>query len=319
MITRQTWHNGLRSGVRTSWVLSKIIFPVTFIVTILQYTPLLGLIERLFEPIMKWFGLSGEAAISLALGFMLNLYAAIGAILSLDLTVKEVFILAIILSFSHSLFVETALCKRIGISGTVVVAVRLLLAFSSAIVIHLVWQGGGEPAQYGLIAPEKPIDPTWVIILYYGLKTAFMGILQLIMIVLPLMFGIQILKDLNILSKLARLLRPITRLLGVSERTSITLLAGLMFGLSFGAGVIIQQAEEGNFSKRDLYLLLIFLVGCHAVVEDTLIFLPLGINVIPLLVIRIFVAFMITVIVARLWERFAKSPGSEQLNEGRTS
>jgi hypothetical protein len=43
----------------------------------------------------------GEAAIPLVLANLLNLYAGIGAILSLELTIKEVFILAIMMSFSH--------------------------------------------------------------------------------------------------------------------------------------------------------------------------------------------------------------------------
>lgn len=50
-----------------------------------------------------------------------------------------------------------------------------------------------------------------------------------------------------------------------------------------------------------MYLALIFLVSCHAVVEDTLVFIPLGIPVWPLLVIRLTTAIVLTMIVAYIW------------------
>ena len=63
---------------------------------------------------MSIFGLSGDAAIPLVLGNFLNLYAAIGAILTLDLTVKEVFIIAVMLSFSHDYVDGVQCCDQNG-------------------------------------------------------------------------------------------------------------------------------------------------------------------------------------------------------------
>jgi hypothetical protein len=53
----------------------------------------------------------------------------------------------------------------------------------------------------------------------------------------------------------------------------------------------------------------LFLCACHAVVEDTLIFIPLGINVLPLLGIRLAVAVALTVIIATLWRKPVKRVG----------
>src|SRR5699024_6840145 len=97
---RQTVLKGLQQGVLVSWTLGKIVFPVTVIVTILQFTPVLDWFIRFVSPLMEFIGLPGEAAMPLVLGNTLNLYAGIGAIVSFDFTVKEVFILAIMLSFS---------------------------------------------------------------------------------------------------------------------------------------------------------------------------------------------------------------------------
>lgn len=80
-----------------------------------------------------------------------------------------------------------------------------------------------------------------------------------------------------------------------------TLTAGLIFGLAYGAGVLLQAVKEDGVSKKDATLAFIFLVACHAVVEDTLIFVPLGIPVIPLFIIRLCTAIALTLIVSRIW------------------
>lgn len=301
MITKHTWISGARMGIDTTWTLGKIIFPITLIITLLQYTPVIDWVVALFSPLMHLFGLPGDAAIVLALGNVLNLYAAIGAMLTMDLTVKQVFILSVMLSFSHALIVETAIARKIGVKGWIMASTRLALAFLSAWIIHHVWSGGQELAKYGIIAPQENQLEGWGEILLHGFKTSSLGILQMAIIVIPLMVGIQILKDMKALPFLAKGLTPFTRLIGVTDKTGVTLMAGIVFGISFGAGVIIQAAKEDNLSKKDLYLVSTFLVVCHAVIEDTLLFVPLGINVFPLLLIRVFLAILITAITAKIW------------------
>ncbi len=295
---------GLQVGLRTTWTLGKIIFPVTLIVAVLQYTPILPWVIERIAPFMKLIGLSGDAAIPLVLGNFLNLYAAIGAILTLDFTVKEVFILAVMLSFSHNLIVESGVALKVGIKLWVVLVTRLGLAFFSAMVINLVWQGGGETAQYGLIQATSDDQVSGLgAILLSALEKAGLGILQLAMIVIPLMIVIQILKDLQWLKKFSQGMSPVTKSLGMNENTSTTMAAGLLFGLAYGAGVVIQAVEEDGVSKKDITLAFVFLMSCHAVIEDTLIFIPLGIPVWPLFLIRLGVAVALTLIVGLFWKR----------------
>lgn len=300
---RQTFTEGLKVGLKTTWSLGKIIFPVTLIVAFLQHTPVLPWLIELVTPLMAIFGLSGDAAIPLVIGNFLNLYAAIGAILTLELTVKEVFIIAVMLSFSHNMLVESSVATRVGVKLWVAVVVRVGLAMISGIVINLVWRGGEQIAQYGLIQGEQESVTGFLQISVDALQKAGIGVLQLAIIVIPLMVVIQILKDLKWIDVFSKWMAPATRALGMKENTSTTLAAGLIFGLAYGAGVMIQAVKEDGVSRKDATLAFIFLATCHAVVEDTLIFAPLGIPVIPLLLIRLITAIVITVIVAALWER----------------
>lgn len=135
---KQTLINGLKSGLITTWTLTKVIVPVYFAVTILKHTFLLEAISDLFKPFMSVVGLPGEAAIVLVLGNIVNLYAALGAIATLTLTAKEVTIIAIMLSFSHSLFMETAVAKKTGINVVIILLIRLSLAIVSGLILNIV-------------------------------------------------------------------------------------------------------------------------------------------------------------------------------------
>lgn len=309
-MTKQTWVKGLQSGLKTTWMLGKVIFPITLFVTILQYTPLLPWVIELISPAMGLIGLPGDAAIPLVLGNFLNLYAGIGGILALDsLTVKEVFIIAVMLSFCHNLIIETSVALKVGVKLWVVLVTRIGLALLSAIIINLVWRGGSEVIEYGgAVGSEETITGIWAI-LWNGLEAATAGTLKLALIIIPLMLVIQIMKDLNWLALFSKWMKPVTRMLGMKENTSMTLVAGLVIGLAYGAGVMLDAVREDGVSKKDMTIAFIFLVACHAVVEDTVIFIPLGVPVIPLLIIRIVTAILLAMIISRIWARLDEKKG----------
>jgi len=308
-----TIKNGLLAGLKTTWTLSKIIFPITLILVILQFTPVLPWIINFVSPVMGLFGLRGDAAIPLVLGNALNLYAGIAGILSMELTVKEVFILAVMLSFSHNMFIETAVALKVGVKLWVVLLVRFGLAAVSAIVINLVWSGGSEVATYGIAPQVVAIPDGWYEIILLGLQKASFGVLQLAMVVIPLMVIIQYLKDKHYLQRFSEKLAPFTKVLGIAPNASMTLVSGLVIGLAFGAGVMIQAVQDDGVSKKDATLVFIFLVACHAVVEDTLIFIPLGIPIWPLFLLRLGTAIILTIVVAAIWKRAELTKGKEVL------
>ncbi|TCO69692.1 nucleoside recognition domain-containing protein [Marinisporobacter balticus] len=119
---------GIKKGIETTWMLAKVIIPVYIFITFLQHTPVLNWIAYAFKPFMGLFHLPGEAAIVLVLGNTLNLYAAIGAIRAIELTPMQITTLGIMLSFSHSLFVETAVVKKLDVSVSKFIALRIGLA-----------------------------------------------------------------------------------------------------------------------------------------------------------------------------------------------
>lgn len=125
---------GARNGLETTYMLAKIIVPIYMIITILRHTPVLDYIAQIFEPLMNFFNLPGEAALVLVLGNLLSLYSSIGVIQALSLGTFEVTLLAIMLNFSHSLFLETAVASKLKVSGPKIVALRVGLMLLSGLI-----------------------------------------------------------------------------------------------------------------------------------------------------------------------------------------
>lgn len=136
MIASETLLGGLKKGLKITWVLTRVIVPVYFFVTILKYTPVLPWISELMVPVMKFVGLPGEASLALVLGYTVNIYAAIGAILPLHMNVKEITIISAMLLMAHSLPVETAVNKQTGVSVYSLVLIRIVLSFAFGITFN---------------------------------------------------------------------------------------------------------------------------------------------------------------------------------------
>ncbi|MCX7828777.1 MAG: hypothetical protein N2315_06160 [Thermanaerothrix sp.] len=128
---------------------------------------------------------------------------------------------------------------------------------------------------------------------------ALKSVKNLAVIVVPLMILMQLARDYKLMERMLGIFTPVSRALGISKRASLPLMVGLAFGLAYGAGVIIQVSEEEGLSLKDRFLVVLFLVGCHAVVEDTLVFVAVGANGWLLLFSRVLVAVAVTALCAR--------------------
>lgn len=135
------------------------------------------------------------------------------------------------------------------------------------------------------------------------LKEAVFGSLSSVwniaIIVFPLMIVMEFAKKYKLMDYISAGLRPLTKFLGVERSAAFPLAVGLIFGLAYGSGVIIQSAQEGEIDKVSLTLVSIFLACCHAVVEDTLLFVAVGANGWLLLGLRTLAAFVVTMLVSR--------------------
>ena len=138
MITADTWKRGLTDGLKTAMTLLKVALPIFAVIKVLEHTPVIGWISQAFDPLMRFVGLPGEAALAVVTGMLFNFYAALGIILALGLSAWQITIMAVILSCCHELVLETAIIKKTGISAWPILSIRLFTAFAAGAVLNLV-------------------------------------------------------------------------------------------------------------------------------------------------------------------------------------
>lgn len=117
---------------------------------------------------------------------------------------------------------------------------------------------------------------------------------QILLIAVPLMIFVEFCKYWHIMEKTAPIFTPIMGFMGLPKEAVLPILAGLFFGIMYGAGVILQYAEEGQLQKRDMIGITIFLVTCHSFLEDHILFAAVGANVLLILSVRFVAAIFIT-------------------------
>lgn len=136
-------------------------------------------------------------------------------------------------------------------------------------------------------------------LLYKSFTGSAKSIYTIARVVIPIMVVMEAGRAYRVLDRVAERAKRFTKVLGLSGEATFPLIVGIIFGLAYSAGVIIQWAKEGTLSKRDLYLVSFFLISCHAVVEDTLVFVAIGANGALLLGCRLAAAVLSTLILSK--------------------
>jgi len=139
---------------------------------------------------------------------------------------------------------------------------------------------------------------------------------KLTLIVVPLVMLFELLRHLAIFRRSGRAVEPLMRGMGLTPAAAVPLFTGIFLGIAYGAGIIIKVAREKRLPPQELFLMGLFLATCHAVIEDTLIFVAIGGNGWQMLGIRIVLAIVMTGLLARLWQ---KKPAGAGPPDGRST
>ena len=292
------WH-----GVRAFLKLMLIVAPVYTVVTILKYTSVIRIFAEFMAPLMRHFGLPGEAALALIIGNVVNLYAGLGAVTALQITTDQLTVLSLMLLLSHSQILETAVFFQIRAKWWLLWAIRLVVSLLAGVGLSrlIVRAGATGTADAAKLAEMAQMH-------YQGLGPALAnwarGLADTGIKMLLVLVGIFILlewgKRYGILQKTLRAIGSVTRFIGLKPESGMPWLAGNVFGIVFGAGVIVETAREGQLDAKQVTLVATFLALCHGLFEDTAIFLVLGANMFWILVPRVVLAVAVTWLLSKV-------------------
>jgi len=260
---------GVFSGLNTTWILVKVMVPTMVVVHLLKMTGLLELIAGVTSPLMDLFKLPGEASLVLITGGLVNIYAAIAVAVNIPLTSGEMTVLAIMVLIAHNLIVETAVQSRAGTPAPVMLAARIGAAVIAGLLFsRVVAAGGSKVVRAGWHSREK----SWVEILAgNGASLA-----KIALIIIGLMLVIEFLREFGIMDRITRFLERPMKFLGMDHESSFVVAVGLLLGLAYGAGLIIEEAQRSRIGKKQILAANLFLGTNHALIEDSIIFAAVG-------------------------------------------
>jgi spore maturation protein SpmB len=182
----------------------------------------------------------------------------------------------------HNLLVESALILKLSRRGALWIAIRIAAAVLAGLVFGPIfaraWPGA---VMIGGVAKAAPP------ILYDVFVNGGKSLLFLFAILVPIVVALEMLQGMGALASLRKPIKPVLGFLGFDARASEALLAGVFFGLVYGAGVIVNRVEDEGLEEDQVGRLCLTLVLCHAIVEDTLLFAPVGAVLWPVVLLRV--------------------------------
>ena len=284
--------NTLKDASQSAWLVLKLIIPLYVLADVLLYFDVLKYISFLFEPITDILDLPTEAALGIAAGMLFNLYAGIAFLAPLGLSGYEWTILAIFLGVAHSLVIENAVMKKLGIDYWYSYVLRIVMAFIAVwpltMLPKLLFSATIETHEE--IAQARYHD-IWEM-LTSSLTHATILSIKVIALVSFIIFLMAYLKSTKMMQAYQQ-----------KVNTSFSIMAGLILGITYGAGILIHETKTGNLSKVDIFYIATFLMICHSVVEDVLLFVIFGANGWLVIMIRLLMAFVFSYILVKMYKR----------------
>ncbi len=278
----------LRSALSSAGLILKLVIPFYILADLLLYYDLLRPVSKLFAPVTTILQLPAETAMAITAGVFLNLYAAVAFAAPLGLSSYEWTILGVFLGVCHSLPVENAIMKKLGIGILYSTFLRVTIAFFTTLPLFFLpasWFSGSSSGKKIKITHYNSLTE----LLFHSLSNAPILSLKIIALISLIIFLMDSLKRTRFISK-------------YNDRvhTSFSLLTGQLLGITYGAGILFKEANSGNLKKKDLFFIGTFLMICHSLLEDPLLFVIFGANYWVIVVSRLIMACVAAFFLTRI-------------------
>ncbi len=272
----------LKTSLHSAWIILKLVIPIYIIADILYFYNTLSYISFLIEPFTSFIGLPTETSLAIISGMFLNLYAAVAFAAPLDLTPHQWTTLAIFLGICHSLVVESVIMKKIGIPNIYSYSLRF---FGGLFVAYLVFlmPSSWFKATLSESVFEKITYETFELLIYGSISNAIALSVKIIFLITILIFIMDFIKSRKFIQQSSK---------NISKGFSIGV--GVILGITYGAGILIKEAQGDNIKKNDLFFIATFLMICHAIIEDTLLFVIFGADFTMVILIRTISAIILS-------------------------
>ena len=282
--------DSFRPAVKTTSWLLKIMLPISLAVCLLQYYGVIAWCAQWLNPLFCHIGLPGASSIAFLTGATVTTYAALAVMMTMELTLRQATIIAIMVLICHALPLECTVVKKVGSHPIRMGLLRIAGALLAAIYLNLVLPEMSEPfSALSVSASEASIEQVLQGWLISSLKLSLM----IFAIIYALMFVQRLMERYGLMQKLVRPLSPIMVLFGLPPSAAYLWLVGNVLGISYGSAMMIQLEEEGKISRKEADDVNYHLIMNHSMLEDTLVFATAGVSALWILSTRLLFAFVL--------------------------
>ena len=282
--------DSLRPTVRITCWLLKIMLPISLAVCLLQYYGVIAWCAQWLNPLFCHIGLPGASSIAFLTGATVTTYAALAVMMTMELTLRQATIIAIMVLICHALPLECTVVKKVGSRPIRMGLLRIAGALLAAMYLNLVLPEMSEP--FSALSLFDSDTSIWQVLqgwLMSSLKLSAM----IFAIIYALMFIQRLMERYGLMQKLVRPLSPIMVLFGLPPSAAYLWLVGNVLGISYGSAVMIQLEEEGKISLEEADEVNYHLIMNHSMLEDTLVFATAGVSAIWILTTRLLFALIL--------------------------
>ena len=300
------WLSGLaREIVGITYELFKLMIPVIVLVKVIEELGGIDYISAALGPVMDLVGLPASMGLVWATTMIVNIYGGMIIFVTMPLTeplsVAQVTVLGTMMLLAHSLPIEGRIAQKAGIGLLYTLALRVIGALVLGFILHQIYSSGNYLSQTNeaLWKPAPVLDDSLLAWAMGQLMTLF----QVFVIIAILVVFLRVLRWSGIENLFARALQPVLRFLGLGERTTSITIIGMTLGLTYGGGLLINEAKKGDISKRDIFGSMSLLAICHSLIEDTLLITLIGGDLSGILVARVLFGVLLIALIMRLLPR----------------
>lgn len=281
--------------------LFKIMIPIIIFVKIIEEFGGIQYIAIALEPIMRFVGLPASMGLVWATTMLTNIYGGMIIFISNTnepLSVAQVTILGSMMLLAHGLPIEVRIAQKAGVRLFFTLLLRIGGALLLGFLLYKLYDAGNWLTQtnHAIWSPQIETDKSLLAWAINQLKT--LG--QVFIVIAVLVIFLKVLKFSGIEKLLALLLKPLLKIIGLSEKTISISIIGITLGLTYGGGLLINEAKKGNISQLDVFGSLSLLAICHSLIEDTLLIMLLGADLSGILYIRVIFSLIIITVLIRI-------------------
>jgi hypothetical protein len=284
------------------WMM-KIIVPISLLTAILGWSGLMRHLDFLLRPLMGLFSLPPMAALPLLIGMLTGVYGGIAAMIVLPFSTAQMTLMAVFILMAHALIQEGIIQGKSGIHPLKATLIRIAAA-SVTLLLMVPWVGS-SPVMPVAEGGALSATPAFGEMLRHWAGTTLQLSFKIFFIITALLTFLELLKAFGWIHPVVRALSPLLRIMGLDQKVGLLWMTAVVFGLSYGGAIIVEEAKSGRLSEDELEILHLSIGMNHSMVEDPPLFLPMGIHPFWLYVPRLVMA-IVTVRLLRLWSRYAR-------------